>query len=299
MKKLIIKYQEGGVAKHDTELEPSAPALLRPTFNNKQEFLEFWTPEKVAQHPTLQKSLAEEYESLPYSEEQLAIAQKALEYGLEQQRQEKINKKAKLEKRRNTDPRVINARQESAKRRQKHQRDVKRNEEAANRLNALVTAIMAASDPNYGLTPEQVKAKSKQQEIEMRKKLAEKEEFKRENLKALITTGDLCLNVAQILYPNPYLFAGGVMMNTYQLADSINRGDSGWEIAKNVGSLVFDAVGFAGTRDVLPDIKIKTKNGKLIIHSGKVADVSSKTYNGIDAGFDIVDLGKSAVKLSK
>lgn len=70
MKKIIIKYQQGAeVAKHDTELELSTPVLLRPTFNNKQEFLNFWTPEKVAQHPTLQKSLAEEYESLPYSEE--------------------------------------------------------------------------------------------------------------------------------------------------------------------------------------------------------------------------------------
>lgn len=176
---------------------------------------------------------------------------------------------------------------------------MKRNEEAANRLNALVTAIMAASDPNYGLTPEQVKAKSKQQEIEMRKKLAEKEEFKRENLKALITTGDLCLNVAQILYPNPYLFVGGVMMNTYQLADSINQGDSGWEIAKNVGSLVFDTIGFLGAKNILPDIKIKTKTGTLKIHSDKVADVSSKIYSGIDSGFDILDLGKIAAKHSK
>jgi hypothetical protein len=176
---------------------------------------------------------------------------------------------------------------------------MKRNKEAANRLNTFVTAVMAASDPNYGLTPEQAKNKAKKQEIEMRKKLAKKEELEKENLKALITTGDLCLNIAQILYPNPYLFGAGLMVNTYQLADSINQDDSGWEIAKNVGSLVFDVVGFLGAKNILSDIKIKTKTGTLTIHTDKLADASSKIYSGIDSGFDILDLGKIAAKHSK
>lgn len=176
---------------------------------------------------------------------------------------------------------------------------MKRNEEAANRLNAFVTAVMAASDPNYGLTPEQVKNKAKKQEIEIRKRLIKKEEEKGENLKALITTGDLCLNVAQILYPNPYLFSAGLMVNAYQLADSINQNDSGWEIAKNVGSLVFDVVGFLGAKNILPTIKIKTKNGTVNINTDKLADVSSKIYSGIDSGFDVLELGKIAAKHSK
>lgn len=115
----------------------------------------------------------------------------------------------------------------------------------------------------------------------------------------MITTGDLCLNIAQILYPNPYLFTAGLMVNTYQLADSINQDDSGWEIAKNVGSLVFDAIGFLGAKNILPDIKIKTKTGTLTIHTDKLADASSKIYSGIDSGFDILDLGKIAAKHSK
>lgn len=62
---------------------------------------------------------------------------------------------------------------------------MKRNKEAANRLNTFVTAVMAVSDPNYGLTSEQIKNKAKKQEIEMRKRLIKKEEEKKRKFKGI------------------------------------------------------------------------------------------------------------------
>lgn len=127
----------------------------------------------------------------------------------------------------------------------------------------------------------------------------EQEEKNINTWKPALNTVDLGINLVSLLRPNPYMYAGSMLWDAFQMGDDIATGDVP---INSTASLLFDGIGYAGATNRLRPITIRIPRGRstsglprsrqMTINTDKVADVTGTGFNVLDGSSDVYGIGK-------
>lgn len=127
----------------------------------------------------------------------------------------------------------------------------------------------------------------------------EQEEKNINTWKPALNTVDLGVNLVSLLRPNPYMYAGSMLWDAFQMGDDIATGDAP---INSTASLLFDGIGYAGATNRLRPITIRIPRGRstsglprsrqMTINTDKVADVTGTGFNVLDGSSDVYGIGK-------
>ena len=127
----------------------------------------------------------------------------------------------------------------------------------------------------------------------------EQEEKNINTWKPALNTVDLGVNLVSLLRPNPYMYAGSMLWDAFQMGDDIATGDVP---INSTASLLFDGIGYAGATNRLKPITIRIprsrstsglpRSHRMTINTDKVADVTGTGFNVLDGSNDVYGIGK-------
>lgn len=127
----------------------------------------------------------------------------------------------------------------------------------------------------------------------------EQEEKNINTWKPALNTVDLGVNLVSLLRPNPYMYAGSMLWDAFQMGDDIATGDAP---INSAASLLFDGIGYAGATNRLKPVTIRIprsrstsglpRSHQMTINTDKVADVTGTGFNVLDSSSDVYGIGK-------